>query len=237
MRIASKPVLLTVPVVMFIALVAVLALWATGSIGGSGGPGASSTASIVWNVEYWHKNAAGEVLQYQKKHNTVLDEGVQAAMERIVDVSVTTSGAADTFDNIVLLGNAVSVSAINGGSTNIILGSDILDFVDGLAGDTAPVAGGVYMNPATGTFTDDGSEDGKGSVQVAFLGETDGNDSVTGPANAVQMLLVKAPPFDNIGNGGETINADEILAAITISVNLAETDTLTVTWTLDLNAT
>ena len=32
MRIASKPVLLTVPIVMFIALVAVLALWANGSL-------------------------------------------------------------------------------------------------------------------------------------------------------------------------------------------------------------
>ena len=85
MRIASKPVLLTVPVVMFIALVAVLALWANGNLGGSGISGASSNAGIVWNVEYWHKNADGDVLQNKKAHNTVTTNGLDAAVERLID--------------------------------------------------------------------------------------------------------------------------------------------------------
>ena len=48
MRIASKPALLTVPVVMFIALVAVLALWANGSIGGNGERLAAAGAARYW---------------------------------------------------------------------------------------------------------------------------------------------------------------------------------------------
>ena len=66
-----------VPAVMVTVLVAVLALWAWGPIGGSGASGPSSNASLVWNVEYWHRNADGEVLQHKIDHNTVTGTGLR----------------------------------------------------------------------------------------------------------------------------------------------------------------
>ena len=117
MRIASKPALVTVPVVMFIALVAVLALWANGTIGGSGTPGTTSNASLVWNVEYWHQNSAGEVLQYGKDHNTVTVEGIDQANALLIDSAQVLGNAAqssdvDTYDQILLMDVNLATRAI-----------------------------------------------------------------------------------------------------------------------------
>jgi hypothetical protein len=86
---------------MFIALVAVLALWATGSINGNGIGGASSNASLSWNVEYLHQNADGDVLQQNKAHNTVTVEGLETAMNRLIDDGTITAGGTAASDNIL----------------------------------------------------------------------------------------------------------------------------------------
>ena len=90
-----------------------------------------------------------------------------------------------------------------------------------------------------------GGDDGDGKVTVVFKAAA-GN-----PPAAVQMLLVKTAEDDSAanagagdGSGGGTpdastnladILAADILAAITISVNLEPTDTLTITWNINVN--
>ena len=235
MRIASKPALLTVPVVMFITLIAVLALWATGNIGGSGVGGASTTASAVWNVEYWHKNAAGEVLQYQKVHNTVTTNGLDAAVERLIDaesggelVAIVAGSAAEdfAFDNVVLLLNQTEDP-----DTQTVLGTSVLQDVDGAntGGDADE------WNPADGVYQigGRGANDGDGVVTVTFLAGS-GN-----PGPALRMLLTTAALNDTNDVPSATTADDiligEILAFININVDLADTDTLTITWTVDIS--
>ena len=56
-------------------------------MGGSAG-GHTSTGSIVWNVEYWQHNAAGEELLYRKAHNTITGVGLEAAMQLVINASL-----------------------------------------------------------------------------------------------------------------------------------------------------
>lgn len=230
MRIASKPALLTVPVVMFITLVAVLALWANGNIGAKGIGGSSSTASAVWNVEYWHRNADGDLLQYVKDHNAVTVEGIDAANLLLIDEGATLASGnpttdSDTFDQILLMDVNLATRAITAPPQN----SDILLLVDG--GDDGNNSGqdtdAVHTNPADGLDAATGGGSGDGTVTVQFL-------AVGDPDAALQMRLVKAPPDDTASCCG-AITLAQTLAVIAINVDLADTDTLTVTWTLNLN--
>ena len=233
MRITAKPIMIGVPAVMFTVLVAVLALWAWGPIGASGG-GPSSNATLVWNVEYWHRNGDGVLLDHQIKHNVLVEDGLQAAMARMIDDSVSITAEDDTFDQIVLLDTIVPVGDIEGGGPSAVLAAQVLEDVGGNAGSSAAPAGG-FLNPADGEFTDDPGEDGKGKVTVTFLGEDNGSDS-TGPVAARQMLLVKAAERDTATLGTADIAEADIMATIEITVDLAETDTLQIAWTIDVDA-
>jgi len=226
------------PVLIVGALIAVLAMWAFGA---NPGFGSSSTANLTWNVEYWHRNAEGLVLLHKTDHNVVSEIGKQAAMARLIDVDVTTSGAADTFDQVVLMNASHTVD-----TSTAVTDTKILTDVAGAAGSTAVADGPtVHLNPVSGTFTDSGSIDGAGKVTVIFKGAT-GN-----PDAAVQMLLVKTVEDDSAADAGAgdgtaaggadadtnlaDIAAADILAAITISVDLAATDTLQIDWTIDID--
>ena len=220
-----KSVVFGVPVVMVTTLVAVLALWAWAPID----VGSTSNAGLTWNVEYWHRNAEGEVLQHKKESNAIVASGLEHAMERLIaeadaDASlafadpgaVAEIGVANAFDQIVLL------NVDDAASDGILLGS-VLTNVDGTNNADA-----VHMNPADGTYANVGSAtDGDGSVAVTFLAQGD-------PAQAEQMHLVKAP-FDDTVGGALAIAADDVLATIEIVVDLADTDTLTVTWTINVS--
>ena len=234
MRIDSKRVLLGVPMLMVAAMVAVMALWVTGIIGGGGvfgGP--SSQAAITWNVEYWHRNAAGEVLQHKKDSNAIVASGLEHAMERLINatapvlsfanVAQTNIGEANAFDQIVLMN--LDDDPVNG-----LLATNILLNVDGGTGNnTGQVAAGVENNPADGAWSDTGgdSTDGTGEITLKFLADGD-------PLTATQMHLVKSVVDDTTDSGQAAIAAEDILATIEIEVNLADTDTLTITWTINV---
>ena len=224
MRIASKPVLLTVPVVMFIALVAVLALWSNGSLSGNGIGGATTSASMTWNVEYWHRNAAGDLIEYKKEHNAFLKNGKEIAMERLIKVGAghlqdtsTATGLiqTDAFNKIVLqVTDNDSDSSPNAIETGLI--SLTVDGDNGTSGS---------QNPATGSFSDGGGDGtGDGSIAVTFVAD---DTSVLS-----EMSLVAAPP-DDTDNGSVEIAIADVLAVISLSVTLESTDTPTVTWTID----
>ena len=238
MRITSKPVLLGVPMLMVAAMVAVMALWVTGIIGGGGvfgGP--SSQGTITWNVEYWHRNAAGEVLQHKKDSNDIVASGLEHAMERLIAAGSADAGLAFTnpvaaeigeanaFDQIVLM-NLDDAAAGGLALANILL------LVDGGTGNNAGHnAGEPHTNPADGAYSDTGGSatDGTGEVTLKFL-------AVGNPDNASQMHLVKAGTDDTSTGGGGAVNIafDDILATIEIGVDLDNTDTLTITWTLNV---
>ena len=243
MRFAGKPVMFGVPVVMVTLLLTVLALWAWGPIGGSAS-GAGSNAGLVWNVEYWHRNAAGEVLQHKKDSNAIVASGLEHAVERLIAASSTVInlaftdpaaaeiGEANAFDQIVLMNADDNLDTSGAGGTGASDGIDstqILLLVDGGGGNNSgQTAGGVKNNPADGLYADVGTiSDGDGKVTLQFL--ADGN-----PDAATQMHLVKAAPDDTAGAAADIVAAD-ILATIEISVDLADTDTLTITWTVDVD--
>ena len=111
-----------------------------------------------------------------------------------------------------------------------LLAANILLNVDGGTGNHAGQDdGGVENNPADGAYSNVGdTTDGDGSVTLQFLADGD-------PAVATQMHLVKAAVDDTAVGGAAAIAADDILATIEITVDLADTDTLTVTWTIDVD--
>ena len=225
-----KSVVFGVPVVMLTVLVAVLALWAWGPLGASG-DGPSSNATLVWNVEYWHRNAAGEVLQHKKDHNTVTVEGIDRANALLIDstqILANNSDATDndTYDQILLMDVNLATRAI----TAAPQAADILLLVDGGTGNnTGQNTDGVNHNPADGAYAAGATDSGDGTVTVQFLAQSGD------PPAALQMRLVKAIPDDTATTCCATITLADTLAVIAINVDLADTDTLTITWTLNLN--
>ena len=226
MRIARKPVAIMASAALAAAMVAFVAVWAWNPILG----GSSSNAGLTWNVEYWHKNADGEVLQHKKQSNAIVANGLEYAVERLAaeltaeagltfaDPAATQIGTANAFDQIVLLDTD---DAATGG----IAATAILFNVDGGTGSNAgQAAGGPKWNPADGLYANVGTNaDGDGSVTLQFLADGD-------PAAATQMHLVKAATEDQAvaGDGlGTAIAELDILATIEITVDLADTDTLT----------
>ena len=177
-------------------------------------------------MEYTHKTADGDVLQQSKAHNTVTVEGLETAMNRLIDDGSITAGGTAAFDNILLMKTDQSAAP----ATDFpVFADDILLLVDGAGADSA------HANPADGTFSATGggsgnTTDGAGTVAVTFTEM----GSSGGPAAALQMRLVNSTPRDTVT---ETVNVSlaETLATIAISVDLAPTDTLTVTWTIDIN--
>lgn len=232
MRITSKPVLLGVPMLMVAAMFAVMALWATGIIGSGGGVfgGTSSAGTLVWNVEYWHRNADGEVLQHKKDHNTVTVEGLDAANLLLIDeAAALTAGSpttdTDTYDQIALLNKNLATLSI----TTAAASTDILLLVDGgsTGNNTGQNNDGIHFNPADGLDAATGGGSGDGTVTLQF-------QAVGNPAAALQMRLVKSVPDDSAATP-LAISLADTLAVIGINVDLADTDTLTITWTLNIS--
>ncbi len=215
----GKPVVFGIPVVMVTALVAVLALWAWGPSGG----GATSGATLKWNVEYWHRDAAGEVLQHKIDHNTITGVGDEMALDRLINAGGDgdVAGETDAMDQIVLLDVAYTVDNVTA-----VPVTSVLQNVDG---DGAA----NNQNPSDGVFGDvtASTTDGKGEVVETFTA-TAGD-----PPAAVQMLLGKFPVQSQADNTdpASTIAAADILASIVINVDLAPTDTLQITWTIDVD--
>ena len=219
--------------VVVTSLATALAMWAWGPAGGSG---TTSSASLVWNVEYWHRNAEGQVLQHKKASNAIVASGLEHAVERLIaaansdatlaftDPGAAEIGEANAFDQIVLMDTDDTAS-------DGLLAANILLNVDGGTGNNAgQAAGGVENNPADGAYSDVGTNttDGDAKVTVKFLADGD-------PDLATQMHLVKAGVDDTTASGAAAINAVDILATIEISVDLGDTDTLTIEWTIDFD--
>ena len=224
MRIASKPVLLGVPMLAVAAMFAVLALWALGFIGGSGVGVSSSTGTLAWNVEYWHRNADGEVLQHKKDQNLVTPLGLDAANVRLIGpqllVNLAEGSDVDTYDQIVL-------ANVNLADGSPLAAGDILLLVDGGTGDNSGrVVGAPNFNPADGAYAIGAT--GVGTVTNQFLAQT----GISG--SALEMRLVKTLP-DDTDVSAVAIPLSDTLAIITIIVTLADTDTLTVTWTITIS--
>ena len=226
----GKSVLVGVSSVMATSLVALLVVLAWVSLEGT-----ASNAALKWNVEYWHYNADGELLQYVKDSNAIVASGLEHAMERLIaagnadagldftNPAAAEIGEANAFDQIVLMN-------LDDDASDGLASSTILLLVDGGTGNNAgQAAGGANNNPADGAYANVGtSSDGDGSVTLQFLADGD-------PVAATQMHLVKAAVDDTATGGAAAIAADDILATIEISVDLDDTDTLTVTWTIDVD--
>jgi hypothetical protein len=230
-NISEKRVMLGIPGVILFTTGVVLALWAWGPVGDRP---STSTAGVSWNVEYWHRTAEGRVLEHKRTSNAIVASGLEHAMERLiagnqsdVNLAFTTPvtgavGESNAFDQIVLMGTDDAAS-------NGLAAADILLLVDGGNGDNDnQAAGGAKYNPADGAYSNVGTtSDGDGKVTLKFL--ADGN-----PVAATQMHLVKRAPY-NTADGAALIVAADILATLEISVDLADTDTLTIEWTIDLD--
>jgi len=230
MRIARNLVIFGACAIMFTAIVALMALWVWAPVGG----GPRSSTGLTWNVEYWQQDADGQVLQHRQAHNAIVANGLEQAVERLIaagdadaalafgNPAASEIGEANAFDQIVLM-NA------DDDASDGLLASNILLLVDGGTGNNAgQAAGGAVNNPADGTYVNVGdATDGDGSVVLQFLADGD-------PVPATQMHLVKAAVNDTSAGGAVAIAAEDILATIEIDVDLADTDTLTVTWTIDV---
>ncbi len=213
--------------VVVTAMVAVLALWVWIPIG----VGPTSNAGLTWNVEYWHRNADGEVLQHKIAHNAITVEGLDATNLLLIDESAVLAAGSpltdtDTYDQILLMDVNLATRPI----TSPPVSGDILLLVDG--GDDGNNTGqdtdAVHTNPADGLDAATGGGSGDGTVTSQFL-------AVGNPDPALQMRLVKAAPDDTAISCCAAITLAQTLAVIAISVDLADTDTLTITWTIDVS--
>lgn len=225
MRTTRKQLFIGLPVLVAIGLAAFFGLRAWGPIGAQSN---TSTAGLTWNVEYFHRNAAGELLGHRKAHNAIVASGLEHAAERLsgaLDAEASLAfanpaaaqiGEANAFDNVVLMN-------VDDAASDGLLAASILLLVDGTNNADA-----AHVNPADGVYANAGTAtDGDGTVTLTFLAQGD-------PAAATQMHLVKAATDDTVG-GALAIAAADILATIEISVDLADTDTLQIIWTINVS--
>ena len=85
----------------------------------------------------------------------------------------------------------------------------------------------THMNPADGLFATGAA--GVGTVTNKFLAQSGVSGAI------LEMRLVKTQPNDSAGTPA-IIPLTETLAVIGINVTLADTDTLTITWTVTFTA-
>jgi hypothetical protein len=138
------------------------------------------------------------------------------------DPNASEIGEANAFDQIVLM------DTDDAASDGLLAANILLNVDGGTGGNAGQAAGSTENNPADGAYSDVGNtSDGDGKVTLKFL--ADGN-----PDAATQMHLVKAAVDDTV-DGAAAIDAADILATLEISVDLADTDTLTIEWTIDLD--
>ena len=217
MILRAKPLIFGTP--LMIALGTLALMWALFGIGS----GADSPLGLTWNVELTQRDAGGNVLYNEKLHNAIQDNGLEDAMLRLLDASAAgdKSGETDAYDQIVLMNTDDTAS-------DGLLAANILLLVDGGTGNNSGQSdNGVDNNPADGAFSDGGGDGtGDGTVTLQFL-------AVGDAAAATQMHLVKAGVDDTTDSGAAAIASDDIAATIEIGVDLDDTDTLTVTWTVD----
>jgi hypothetical protein len=231
LSISDKRVMLGIPGVILFTISVILTLWTWGPVGDSH---STSTAGVFWNVEYWHRTAGGRVLEHKVTSNAIVASGLEHAMERLIagndsdatlaftDPNASEIGEANAFDQIVLM------DTDDAASDGLLAANILLNVDGGTGGNAGQAAGSAENNPADGAYSNVGdTSDGDGKVTLKFL--ADGN-----PDAATQMHLVKSA-VDDTTDGAAAIAAADILATLEMNVDLADTDTLTIEWTIDFD--
>ena len=208
MNLTSNPIRLGVPTLIILGLVAVIAFMAWGTGGAAGGLGA--TSMIRGTVEYTVFDSNGKVKDHGINHNAVTANFLTSA-RAVLGRDFDANGASDTalYDAIELC------QADSNGTTSQI---------DETACTTLSVAANIdESNPQNGTAADSGS-DGF-SVTLTFTA-----------SNAVVIegfhLCGKQSQSDNTPCTASDIGAFQN----TGTINLANTDTIQVVWTITFAA-
>ena len=165
-------------------------------------------------IEYVVRGADGKVKQQGAIRNTTNDpEALNEVFNRITG---TASGGA--YDGIA----ALDVPVATDDPSNGVLASSLTLLLDGDS-----VAAG-NQNPTDGAVTTDfGTESGNGTVAVTFTAQ--------GAANVLQIVLTKSIE-DDTADGALAIADADIFAFVDVpDVSLAASDTVTYTWTVDVD--
>lgn len=197
MRVAARPVVMGVPVLLAIALAAFLAMWAWGPVGISFTEKGTVNGIIEWTVY----DSSGNVKAHDIIHNNVTNLGLDEIVTRLVEDDVTDAD----FDEIRLLSNATTGGAPNGSTDGTV----------NVTGGSPTVNTGVTIN---------GDTTGNATVATTF--------SATGTAPIVEIHLTKTA----IAQGaGMNYAAGDILAFQTVNITLESGDSVTFTWTIDID--
>ena len=206
MRLAKRPVAIGVPVLVALAL-AIMVLWAWGLAGGSS---LNDGGKITGMVEYTVMGADGVIKDHKIIHNATDDVFLNEAASRLS--AAATLAEADLFDNIQLCTN-VAAGSITAGAATLCVGVD-------LNGATALLGG----NPADTTPTDPAGVGNYQAVNTFTCVEAGGCPAIA----AIQ--LAKGSAADGTVEGIADVGAVQV-----ITVTLADTDTLQITWTVTIS--
>ncbi len=173
--------------------------------------GTTASFGISGIIEYTVRDANGNVKEHGIIHNTVNAEALNDTFNLI---TATGSG---TYDGIAALNTA------GDDPSDGVLAASITLLLDGDSGT------GGEQNPADGTVTTDfGTETGNGTVAVTF--------TATGSANILQIVLTRSIEDDTLVSGTLAIADADIFAYVDVpDISLTTNDTVTYTWTIDVD--
>ena len=190
-----------------------LALLSRAALEGADPNGASADTGIKGIVEYTVRGPDGRIKKQETIYNTVNNEGLNDTFNLI---TATGSG---TYDGIAAMSVAVGTDDPSDG----VLAASITLLLDGDGGT------GGEQNPADGNVTTDfGTETGNGTVDVTF--------TATGATDIRQIVLTRAPEDDTLVGGAAAIADADIFAYVDVpDISLTASDTVTYTWTVDVD--
>ena len=175
--------------------------------------GTSARTGIKGIVEYTVRGPDGKIKEHDIIYNTVNVEGLNDTFNLI------TATGLGTHDGIA----ALSVTVATDDPSDGVLASSITLLLDGDGGT------GGEQNPADGTVTTDfGTESGNGTVAVTF--------TATGAADVRQIVLTRSVEDDTLVGGAAPIADADIFAYVDVpDISLTASDTVTYTWTVDVD--
>ena len=214
--------------VILIAMVVAMAIYAFGSSKGSGSAQGDGVR-IISNIDMIIRDADGNLKDHIVVHNAVnTGEALDNALERLIFTGAAPMTGGGIFSQIVALTADFNADDPSDGYSNF----SITKFID--ADTNSP----GFQNPGTGSFAAI-SENGNGSIAVTFTSSSGGAQST----QIRQIALVKqtsdqdtSAPDTGLGvDGRRDIPDDNVLAYREVTIDLSTSDTLTITWTIDLD--
>lgn len=179
----------------------------------------TETGHMLGHVTLVHKDSSGNVLQYIQADNVIINHGDDCALQAIINGTTTTAtgkicGTVGAGFKVIGLGNTtLAGGASSAAKADTTLGREIQSGIPSLQ----------RANATSTTYTMSALNSNNGAKVVLVKTFTS--------TNAGAIVVNEAGLFNSTANGAVPMAAKQAFT----NISLANTDTLTITWTITLS--